>query len=202
MIDQFITSAEAKWNVKSGLVMLLPHGYDGAGPEHSSSRIERFLALSDASDEYPADDMPESKIMENMNFSLCYCTTAANYFHLLRRQIRRPFRKPLVVPVSKKLLKFRAAASKIEDFDVGLRFQRVIEDESTDLVADDQIRKVLYCSGQVYYDLEADRKKRGINDVAIVRLEQLAPFPYRYIEPSLARYRNASVQWVQEEPKN
>lgn len=121
---------------------------------------------------------------------------------MLRRQIRRPFRKPLVVPVSKKLLKFRGAGSKIEDFEVGLRFQRVIEEESTEMVPDNQIKKVVFCSGQVYYDLVAERTKRGINDIAIVRVEQIAPFPFRYIEPSLARYSNAQVQWVQEEPKN
>lgn len=182
--------------------MLLPHGYDGAGPEHSSCRIERFLQLADADDQYPADDMPEAKIVETMNFSLANCTTAANYFHLLRRQIRRPFRKPLVVPVNKKLLKFRGANSNIEDFGAGLRFKRVIEETATDLVSDDQIRKVLLCSGQVYYDLEAARSKAGIKDIAIVRLEQLAPFPFRSLEPSLTRYRNAAVQWVQEEPKN
>lgn len=140
--------------------------------------------------------MPESKIVENMNFSLCYCTTAAQYFHLLRRQIRRPFRKPLVVPVSKKLLKMRGAGSKIEEFEVGLRFKRVIEDISTDMVPDAQVKKVLFCSGQVFYDLTAERTKRGITDIAIVRVEQIAPFPFRYIEPSLARYSNAQVQWV------
>ena len=106
-----------------------------------------------------------------MNFSLCYCSTAAQYFHLLRRQIRRPFRKPLVVPVSKKLLKFRGANSNMEDFETGLRFKRVLEDPSTTLVADNQIRKVIYCSGQIYYDLEAERTKLGVNDVAIVRVE-------------------------------
>ena len=202
MIDQFVTSAESKWNVKSGLVMLLPHGYDGAGPEHSSSRIERFLQLNDADDMPPTDDMTEARIVEGMNFSLCYCTTAAQYFHLLRRQIRRPFRKPLVVPVSKKLLKYRGAGSKIEEFEVGLRFQRVICETAKDLVPDNQVKKVLLCSGQVYYDLEAERTKRGIKDIAIVRLEQLAPFPFRYLEPSLERFSNAQVEWVQEEPKN
>lgn len=137
-----------------------------------------------------------------MNFSLCYCTTAAQYFHLLRRQIRRPFRKPLVVPVSKKLLKFRGANSNFEDFETGLRFKRVLEDTATNLVADDQIRKVIYCSGQIYYDLEAERTKLGVTDVAIVRVEQIAPFPFRSIEPSLQRYSNAEVMWIQEEPKN
>lgn len=185
MIDQFITSGESKWNVKSGLVMLLPHGYDGAGPEHSSSRIERFLQLSDASDLPPTEEWTEHKIAESMNFALCYCTTAAQYFHLLRRQIRRPFRKPLIVPVSKKLLKFRGASSNISEFETGLRFHRVLEDPSKDLVPDDQIKKVIYCSGQVYYELEAERAKRGINDIAVVRIEQLAPFPFRSLEPSL-----------------
>lgn len=109
----------------------------------------------------------------------------------MRRQIRRPFRKPLIVPVSKKLLKFRGASSNIEDFETGLRFKRVLEDPATDLVADDQIKKVLYCSGQVYYELEQERAKRGIKDIAIVRVEQLAPFPFRSIEPSLKRYCNA-----------
>jgi len=178
MIDQFVTSGESKWNTSSGLVMLLPHGYDGAGPEHSSSRIERFLQLSDVDDQPPREGMTEAKIAESMNFSLCYCTTAAQYFHLLRRQIRRPFRKPLIVPVSKKLLKFRGASSKIEGFERGLRFKRVLEDPATDLVPDAQISKVVMCSGQVYYDLESERAKRGIKDVAIVRLEQLAPFPF------------------------
>ena len=191
MIDQFVTSAESKWNVKSGLVMLLPHGYDGAGPEHSSSRIERFLQLNDADDQYPTDEMTDAAITEHMNFALCYCSTAAQYFHLLRRQIRRNFRKPLVVPVSKKLLKFRGANSTIDDFETGLRFKRVLEDPATNLVPDNQIRKVVYCSGQIYYDLEAERTKLGVTDVAIVRVEQLAPFPFRSIEPSLTRYANA-----------
>ena len=179
MIDQFITSGESKWNVKSGLVMLLPHGYDGAGPEHSSSRIERFLQLSDADDMPPSDERTDAKIAESMNFSLAYCTTAAQYFHLLRRQIRRRFRKPLIVPVSKKLLKFRGAGSSLTDFEKGLRFQKVLQDPATDLVADNKMKKIVFCSGQLYYDLEAEREKRGIKDIAIVRLEQIAPFPFR-----------------------
>lgn len=137
--------------------------------------------------------MTEAKIAETMNFGLCYATTAAQYFHLLRRQIRRPFRKPLIVPVSKKLLKFRGASSSIEDFKTGLRWKRVLEDPSTELVRDDQIKKVVYCCGQVYYELEQERAKRGIKDIAIVRVEQLAPFPFRSIEPSLQRYSNAKV---------
>jgi len=112
-------------------------------------------------------------------------TSSAQFFHLLRRQIRRNFRKPLVVAVSKKLLKYRGAESTIEDFEVGLRFHRVIEDKNPDLVADSKVRKLLLCSGQIYYELENERKKQGINDVAIVRLEQLCPFPFRSLEPSM-----------------
>ena len=181
MIDQFVTSGESKWNVKSGLVMLLPHGYDGAGPEHSSCRIERFLALSDAADQYPDENFSQGNIAERMNFAMVQCTTAAQFFHVIRRQIRRPFRKPLIVAVSKKLLKYRGAESSLEDFEVGLRFRHVIEDQNPNRVADSQVRKVLLCSGQIYYDLAAEREKRGANDVAIVRVENLAPFPFRYL---------------------
>lgn len=113
--------------------------------------------------------------------AVCFPTTAANYFHLLRRQIRRPFRKPLICLESKKLMKFRSAMSDFDEFGEGLRFKKVIDETSKDLVADDKIRKVIFCSGQVYYDLEAERTKREINDVAIVRLEQIAPFPFRAV---------------------
>jgi len=122
MIDQFICSAEAKWNVRNGLVMLLPHGYDGAGPEHSSSRIERYLQLTDASDMPPAADVSEIDIEDHQNMCVAYCTTAAQYFHLLRRQMNRPIRKPLVVAVSKKLLKFRGANSDMSDMTEGTSF--------------------------------------------------------------------------------
>jgi 2-oxoglutarate dehydrogenase E1 component len=137
-----------------------------------------------------------------MNFSLAQPTTAAQFFHLLRRQIRRDFRKPLIVPVSKKLLKYRGAESTIEQFGTGLRFQSVIDETATDLVPDSQIKKVILCSGQIYYDLINEREKRGVKDIAIVRLEMLCPFPYRALEPQLKRYASAKVQWVQDEPKN
>jgi len=202
MIDQFICSAEQKWNVKNGLVMLLPHGYDGAGPEHSSGRIERFLQLSDADDMPPSDEVTDHMISEKMNIAVCYPSTAANYFHLLRRQIRRPFRKPLICMESKKLMKYRGAMSTIEDFRSGLRFQKVIDESSDKMVADNKVRRVIFCSGQIYYDLEAERAKTGSNDVAIVRVEQIAPFPFRHVERSLRRYANAEVMWAQEEPKN
>jgi 2-oxoglutarate dehydrogenase complex dehydrogenase (E1) component-like enzyme len=127
MIDQFFASSETKWNVKHGLVMLLPHGYDGNGPEHSSCRIERYLQLTDAAD-HPDYDVSIAEIQEKINFRVCNPTTAANYFHLLRSQMRRPFRKPLVVVSPKKLLKLRQAGSDIEEFGTGLRFLKVIGD--------------------------------------------------------------------------
>lgn len=182
--------------------MLLPHGYDGAGPEHSSSRVERYLQLSDADDQYPTDDMTELKIAQQCSMKIVNCTTAAQYFHTLRRQIRRPFRKPLIVVAPKKLLKLKAANCDIEEFDEGLRFKRVLPDTASDLVADAKVRRVIFCTGQVYYDLENERNKKGVKDVAIVRVEELAPFPFRSIEPELKKYANAQPMWVQEEPKN
>jgi 2-oxoglutarate dehydrogenase E1 component len=171
MIDTMVTSGETKWGVQNGLVLLLPHGYDGAGPEHSSSRVERFLQLSDADDCPPTNEKPEEQILKETNLIIANCSTSAQYFHLLRAQMRRTYRKPLVVVAPKKMLKFRPASSDIEEFGAGKRFKRVIEDTNADVVADDNVRKVLYCSGQVYYDLEAKRTKDGIKDVVIVRVE-------------------------------
>jgi 2-oxoglutarate dehydrogenase complex dehydrogenase (E1) component-like enzyme len=202
MIDTMVTSGETKWGIQNGLVLLLPHGYDGAGPEHSSSRVERFLQLSDASDVPPTNEHAEEQILKETNVIIANCSTSAQYFHLLRAQMRRTYRKPLIVVAPKKMLKFRPASSDIEEFGAGKRFKRVIEDGSANLVADDKVRKVVYCSGQVYYDLESKRTKEGINDVAIVRVEQIAPFPYRSLRPSAKKYKNAEHCWVQEEPKN
>jgi 2-oxoglutarate dehydrogenase E1 component len=130
------------------------------------------------------------------------CTTSAQYFHLLRRQLRRPFRKPLVVAAPKKLLKSKDAHSNIEDFGEGLRFRRVIQDTNKNLVAPEQVKKVIFCSGQVYFDLDAARTKSGRNDVAIVRVEQLCPFPFRSVTPEIKKFKNAEVVWCQEEPQN
>ena len=127
--------------------MLLPHGYDGAGPEHSSCRMERYLTLTDADDEYPADDVDAAKIAESVNMKVVNCTTAAQYFHVLRRQCRRPFRKPLIVVAPKKLLKLKAANSDIESFGEGLRFHRVLPDVLPDLVPDNKVKKAIFCSG-------------------------------------------------------
>jgi 2-oxoglutarate dehydrogenase E1 component len=188
MIDQFITCAEQKWGQPSGLVMLLPHGYEGQGPEHSSARIERFLALT----------------AEN-NIQIANCTTAAQYFHLLRRQMyggadRRGMRKPLVIFTPKSLLRHPGAASHIDDLTVG-GFREFLEDNPTG--AADRVGRLLFCSGKVYYDLIEERKKREADNVAIVRLEQLYPFPRGDMEELLERYSAArEVIWVQEEPRN
>jgi 2-oxoglutarate dehydrogenase E1 component len=181
IIDQFIVSAEDKWLRLSGLVLLLPHGYEGQGPEHSSARIERFLQLS-ASD----------------NIQVCNLTTPAQLFHVLRRQVLRPWRKPLVIFTPKSLLRHKEAVSTVEDLSTG-RFQRVIPDTTTDPA---KVKRVLLCTGKVYYDLLDARRKLGRDDVALVRVEQLYP-----VNDELARVLSAYADgtrlvWVQEEPRN
>jgi len=184
-----IAAGEAKWNVKQGLVLLLPHGYDGQGPEHSSCRIERYLQLSDEPD-------VQGKKPEQINMQVVNATTAANYFHLLRRQMRRPYRKPLVVAAPKKLLKYARANSDFEDFAEGKQFQEIIVDQNKSLVAADKVRKVIFCSGQVYYDIDNARTKDNINDIAVIRVEQLSPFPWAQVKQELSKFKNAKVQWV------
>jgi 2-oxoglutarate decarboxylase len=182
IIDQFLASGEAKWAQTSGLVLLLPHGYEGQGPEHSSARLERFLQLC-------AED----------NMMICNFTTPAQFFHALRRQVKRDFRKPLVVMTPKSMLRSPQAISHIKDFTEGT-FQEVIDDAS---VSADKVRRVLFCSGKVYYDLLAKRTKLGSDDVAIVRLEQIYPFHEAKVREILQKYERAQdVVWVQEEPKN
>ena len=184
IIDQFINSGESKWLRMSGLVMLLPHGYEGQGPEHSSARWERFLQMS-------AED----------NWVVCNISTPANYFHALRRQLHRNFRKPLIVMSPKSLLRHKLCVSSLDQLATGTRFMRVLE-EPEKLVADAKVRRVLLCSGKVYYDLVEERTKRGIKDVAIIRVEQLYPWPKDAVKHQLARYPNAELVWVQEEPAN
>jgi len=192
VIDQFISSGERKWLRMSGLVMLLPHGYEGQGPEHSSARLERFLQLC-------AED----------NLQVVNCTTPANYFHVLRRQMRREFRKPLVVMTPKSLLRHKKATSKLVDMAEGSSFHRVLHDDAergqntkTELVAPDKIRRVVLCSGKVYYDLLEAREDRGVNDVYLMRLEQFYPWPVKSLSTELSRFANAELVWCQEEPKN
>ena len=190
IIDQFITSGEAKWLRMSGLVMLLPHGYEGQGAEHSSARLERFLQLC-------AED----------NIQVCNCTTPASYFHALRRQIRRDFRKPLILMTPKSLLRHKLALSKLADLGPGTNFHRLLWDGAQvngalTLAADKDIRRVVLCSGKVYFDLYQARNQRQLADTYIMRLEQLYPFPRKALAEELSRFPNAEIVWCQEEPEN
>jgi 2-oxoglutarate dehydrogenase E1 component len=204
MIDQFITSGEDKWLRQCGLVMLLPHGYDGQGAEHSSSRMERFLQQVDEDSE----TVPEMKRGERMqiqttNFQVVNCTTPANYFHVLRRQIHRDFRKPLIVISPKSLLRDKRCTSTLEEMSVSTSFHRVYGEANPEIKKQpEKVRRVIFCSGKVYYDLVARRTESKIDDVAIVRLEQIAPFPFDKVAKQAALYSNAEVVWVQEEPQN
>jgi len=206
MIDNFIVSGETKWGIQTGVTMLLPHGFDGQGPEHSSARLERFLQLSDDNCMNPLTNAEYEKDYEKQftsgNMQIVVPTTAANYFHLLRRQMRRNYRKPLVVMSPKKLLKYRGAGSNIEEFNDGI-FQRVIDEVTpNDFVEASKIKRVVLCSGQVYYDLFEKRKELGIKDIALVRIEQLAPFPYDLVRNIADKYKNAKFIWCQEEQHN
>ena len=184
IIDQFVAPGESKWLRMCGLVMLLPHGFEGQGPEHSSARLERYLQLC-------AED----------NMQVVNCTTPSSYFHALRRQIRRNFRKPLVVMTPKSLLRHKRCVSKLADLAPGTAFHRVMyENEMPG--PDDGMRRVILCSGKVFYDLEAERDRRGLKDVTMLRLEQLAPFPKTPLREELKRFPNADVVWCQEEPQN
>ena len=184
IIDQFLSSGEAKWLRMSGLVLLLPHGYEGQGPEHSSARIERYLQLC-------AED----------NIQVCNLTSAANYFHALRRQIRRNFRKPLIVFTPKSLLRAKEVTARLDELGPGSGLRRVIAD-SGPLAADEAVRRVVLCSGKVFFDLSKARAESGDDRVALIRVEQLYPFPADALAKVLSRYRNAEIVWCQEEPRN
>jgi 2-oxoglutarate dehydrogenase E1 component len=192
VFDQFISSGERKWLRMSGLVCLLPHGYEGQGPEHSSARLERFLQMC-------AED----------NMQVTNCTTPANYFHILRRQLNRDFRKPLILMTPKSLLRHKRAVSRLDEMGPNTSFHRLLwddaqmlPDEKIKLVADDKMRRVVISSGKVYYDLYEEREKRGINDVYLLRIEQLYPFPTKALMLELSRFKQAEIVWCQEEPRN
>ena len=192
VIDQFIAAGERKWLRMSGLALLLPHGYEGQGPEHSSARLERFLQLC-------AED----------NLQVVNCTTPANYFHVLRRQVLREFRKPLVVMTPKSLLRHKKAVSDLAEMAEGSSFHRVLWDDAQRgrntalrLGPDAGIRRVVLCSGKVYYDLLDEREKAGADDVYLLRLEQFYPWPMKSLSVELARFKSAELVWCQEEPKN
>ncbi|MBN1182805.1 MAG: 2-oxoglutarate dehydrogenase E1 component [Bacteroidales bacterium] len=182
IIDQYISSAEEKWGLMNGLVLFLPHGYEGQGPEHSSARIERFLMLA-----------------ARNNMQITNCTTPANFFHLLRRQIKRDFRVPLIVFTPKSLLRHRKCVSSINELSHG-RFQEVIDDKDTNT---NEVRRVVFCSGKIYYDLLEEKEENNANDIALVRIEQLHPFPEKQITEVVKKYKYALLHlWVQEEPEN
>jgi 2-oxoglutarate dehydrogenase E1 component len=192
VIDQFISSGERKWLRMSGLVLLLPHGYEGQGPEHSSARLERFLQLC-------AED----------NLQVANCSTPANCFHILRRQLLREFRKPLILMTPKSLLRHKRAVSDLSDMAEGSSFHRVLRDDAERgrgtairLQADGAIRRVVLCSGKVYFDLLDEREKRGADDVYLLRLEQFYPWPVKSLTGELTRFKGAELVWCQEEPKN
>ncbi len=191
MFDQFISSGESKWLRMSGLVCLLPHGFEGQGPEHSSARLERFLQMCGQD-----------------NWIVANCTTPANYFHILRRQLHRTFRKPLILVTPKSLLRHKLAVSTAEEFTTGSSFHRVLWDDAqhgnsdTKLAKDDKIKRVVMCSGKVYYDLLEERDARGIDDVYLMRIEQYYPFPAHSLINELERFKGAEIIWCQEEPKN
>ncbi len=191
VVDQFISSSEKKWLRMSGLVMLLPHGYEGQGPEHSSARLERYLQMC-------AED----------NMQVANCTTPANYFHILRRQLHRDFRKPLILMTPKSLLRHKRAVSRLDQMGEGSFFHRWIHDDADErvggsgLVEPDRIRRLILCSGKVYYDLIEEREKRGVDDIYIMRIEQLYPFPAKSLTQELGLFKNAELIWCQEEPRN
>ena len=185
MVDQFITAGESKWRRMSGLVMLLPHGYEGQGPEHSSARLERFL-----------------QSCAEFNMTVANVTTPANFFHLMRRQLARPFRKPLIVMSPKSLLRHPECVSNISDFEAGTRFQEVYDDPAVGPKSGKKIERLLLCTGKVYYDLLEKKRNDQRDDVAIVRVEQLYPLPAKQLQAAFERYPNAKAIWVQEEPSN
>lgn len=191
IFDQFISSGERKWLRMSALTCLLPHGYEGQGPEHSSARLERYLQMC-------AED----------NMQVANCSTPANYFHILRRQLKREFRKPLILMTPKSLLRHKRCVSRLDELADGSTFHRVLYDDAqmgvgeVKLVRDDQIRRVVLCTGKVYFDLFEEREKRGLDDVYLMRVEQLYPFPMKALAQELARFKQADVVWCQEEPKN
>ncbi|KAI3771658.1 hypothetical protein L6452_02824 [Arctium lappa] len=213
MFDQFLSSGEAKWLRQTGLVVLLPHGYDGQGPEHSSARLERFLQMSD-DNAFVIPEMEPTlrKQIQTSNWQVVNVTTPANYFHVLRRQLHREFRKPLIVMSPKNLLRHKDCKSNLSEFDdaqghpgydkQGTRFKRLIKDQNGHSDLEEGIRRLVLCSGKVYYELDEQRKSMKGKDVAICRVEQLCPFPYDLIQRELKRYPNAEIVWCQEEPMN
>ncbi|KAL6070972.1 DHTK1 dehydrogenase [Balamuthia mandrillaris] len=195
-IDQFISSSEEKWWRQTGMVLLLPHGFDGAGPEHSSCRMERYLQACNTADSVEQ----EQEHNRVVNMSVVYPSTPANYFHLLRRQMVREYRKPLVVVGPKTMLRHPAVVSELADMAPGTHFLPVLPDTFVD---PSQVEKVIFCTGKLYYDLAKERESKGLKDTALVRVEEFSPFPYHLLSQQIQSFGNArSFKWVQEEPQN
>ncbi|XP_058473843.1 2-oxoglutarate dehydrogenase complex component E1-like [Solea solea] len=205
IIDQFISSGQAKWVRHNGIVLLLPHGMEGMGPEHSSARPERFLQMcNDDPDVFPklTEDVAVRQLYD-CNWIVVNCSTPANYFHVLRRQILLPFRKPLIVFTPKSLLRHPEARSSFDDMLPGTSFKRVIPDDGPVASSPEKVKRVIFCSGKIYYELIRERKSRGMDDaVAVVRIEQLSPFPFDLVKAETERFLKADLVWCQEEHKN
>ncbi|XP_031370654.1 2-oxoglutarate dehydrogenase, mitochondrial isoform X4 [Apis dorsata] len=205
IIDQFISSGQAKWVRQSGLVMLQPHGLEGMGPEHSSARLERFLQMSADDPDYfpPENEEFAVRQLHDINWIVANCSTPANYFHILRRQIALPFRKPLILMTPKSLLRHPEAKSSFDLMLENTEFLRVIPEEGVASENPNNVKRVLFCSGKIYYDLKKARAEKNLDDkVAIVRVEQISPFPYDLVKKEAVKYSNADLVWAQEEHKN
>ncbi|XP_028167079.1 2-oxoglutarate dehydrogenase, mitochondrial isoform X2 [Ostrinia furnacalis] len=205
IIDQFISSGQAKWVRQSGIVLLQPHGMEGMGPEHSSARLERFLQMSSDDPDYMPPESPDYEVrqLHDCNWIVANCSSPASYFHILRRQIALPFRKPLILMTPKSLLRHPEAKSSFDDMKDGTTFRRVIPEEGVASQNPSKVRKLVFCSGRVYYDLIKQRRDRGLEaDIAVARVEQISPFPYDLIKAEVAKYPNAQLVWSQEEHKN
>uniref|UniRef100_H2ZNK1 2-oxoadipate dehydrogenase complex component E1 n=1 Tax=Ciona savignyi TaxID=51511 RepID=H2ZNK1_CIOSA len=206
IIDQFISSGQAKWIRMSGLVLLLPHGYEGMGPEHSSARPERFLQMqNDDPDHFPESITGDFVVrqLQDANWIIANCTTPANLFHILRRQIALPFRKPLIIFTPKSLLRHPLARSSFDEMLPGTEFQRIIPENGPAAQNPEKCRRIIFCTGKVYYEILKERSDRGlVEDVAITRIEQIAPFPFDLVQAEMNKYPNAGIHWLQEEHKN
>ena len=204
MIDQFISAGEDKWLRQSGLTMLLPHGYMGQGAEHSSCRVERFLQQVDEDPDIVPPMAENVRMQIQMcNWQVVNCTTPANYYHVLRRQVHRDFRKPLIVVAPKNLLREKKCTSTLTEMGEGTKFKRIYPEMDEKIIKNaDNVTNLVICSGKVYYELVDEREKRGLTNAAIIRIEQLAPFPWDKVAEQAALYKNANITWCQEEPKN
>ncbi|KAH1013388.1 hypothetical protein HUJ04_002382 [Dendroctonus ponderosae] len=205
IIDTLLASGQSKWVRQTGLVMLLPHGMEGQGPEHSSARLERFLQMSSDDPDYFPPETEDFAVrqLHDINWIITNCTTPANFFHMMRRQIALPFRKPLIVMTPKSLLRHPEARSSFDDMVEGTEFQRIIPDEGKASQNPGNVKKLIFCSGKVYFDLVKATREQGLDDkIAITRVEQLTPFPFDLIKNECEKYSNAQIAWAQEEHKN